>query len=79
MQLAGLCQATLYQHHHCTTTMTGIVEFVPRFCGCVADLIFLSKLSFSFGQGCLNSQYFCKWTNANPMKIFSRAATASKL
>ena len=27
----------------------------------------------------LNSQYFWKWTNANPMKIFNRAATASKL
>ena len=27
----------------------------------------------------LNSQYCWKWTNANPMKIFSRAATASKL
>ena len=27
----------------------------------------------------LNSQYFWKWTNANPMKFFSRAATASKL
>ena len=33
-------------------------------------------LSVSF---CLNSQYFWKWTNANPMKIFGRAATASKL
>ena len=27
----------------------------------------------------INSQYFWKWTNANPMKIFSRAAIASKL
>ena len=27
----------------------------------------------------LNSQYFWKWTNANPMKIFRQAATASKL
>ena len=27
----------------------------------------------------LNSQYFWMWTNANPMKISSRAATASKL
>ena len=27
----------------------------------------------------LNNQYFWKWTNANPMKIFSRAATTSKL
>ena len=26
----------------------------------------------------LNSQYFWKWTNANPMQFFSRAATASK-
>ena len=26
-----------------------------------------------------NSQYFWKWTNANPMEMFSRAATASKL
>ena len=28
---------------------------------------------------CINSQYFWKWTNANPMKIFGQAATASKL
>ena len=27
----------------------------------------------------INSQYFWKWTSANPMKIFGRAATASKL
>ena len=27
----------------------------------------------------INSQYFWNWTNANPMKNFSRAATASKL
>ena len=27
----------------------------------------------------LNSQYFGNWTDANPIKIFSRAATASKL
>ena len=26
----------------------------------------------------LNSQYFWKWTNANPMKILGQAATASK-
>ena len=28
------------------------------------------------GLLCINSQYFWKWTNANPMKIFSRATTA---
>ena len=27
----------------------------------------------------INSQYFCKWTNANPMKIIGQDATASKL
>ena len=27
----------------------------------------------------LNSQYFWKWTNANPIKFFGQAATASKL
>ena len=27
----------------------------------------------------LNSQYFWKWTNANPMKIIGQDATASKL
>ena len=26
----------------------------------------------------INSQYFWKWTNANPMKIFGQAATASE-
>ena len=25
----------------------------------------------------IKRQYFCKWTNANPMKFFSRALTAS--
>ena len=27
----------------------------------------------------LNSQYFCKWTNANPMKIFGQLASHHKL
>ena len=27
----------------------------------------------------LNSQYLLKWTNANPMKSFGQAATASRL
>ena len=41
----------------------------------------LSTLNFSLFiyWTWLNSQYFWKWTNANPMKIFSRSATASKL
>ena len=36
--------------------------------------------SFSINlQTHLNCQYFWKWTNHNPMKIFSRTATAFKL
>ena len=31
------------------------------------------------GKATFNSQYFWKWTNANPMKIFGRAATASSI
>ena len=37
------------------------------------------NIFFSLLQLCLQSQYFQKWTNANPMKYFSRAPTASKL
>ena len=56
------------------------------------DELILKVLSYleikdflSCGQGgvhvllILNSQYFWKWTNANPIKIFSRADTASNL
>ena len=39
----------------------------------------LIESSEVFSQTILNSQYFWKWTNANPIKIFGRAATASKL
>ena len=39
----------------------------------------LIESSEVFSQTILHSQYFWKWTNANPNKIFGRAATASKL
>ena len=32
-------------------------------------------LFLGLGKIRINSQYFLKWTNANPMKIFSRGAT----
>ena len=44
-----------------------VVSFYSHFC-------YLN----SFGPN-INSQYFWKWTNANPMKNFGQAATASKL
>ena len=49
-------------------------------------LEFILKISQLLQQVCnlifwqfINSQYFWKWTNANPMKFFGRAATASNL
>ena len=43
------------------------------------DNFFKGFCTFDISNNCLNSQYFWQWTNANPMKIFRQAATASKL
>ena len=42
-----------------------------------ANQIFGPQGNFSVNP--INSQYFWKWTNANPMKIIGQDATASKL
>ena len=47
--------------------------YFSKLCNFIA-LVFLNDLTID-----LNSQYFWKWTNANPMKIFRRVVTASKL
>ena len=42
-------------------------------------LLPLQGILIQVGIKLLNSQYFWKWTHANPMKFFRQAATVSKL
>ena len=77
------CNGILYFYWFCQDTQIGTWTLFS-FLSCKKVNINYVKYIFSYFligyfMNFINSQYFWKWTNANPMKFFGQAATASKL